>query len=125
MIEPSATTSGATFLARLRMAALGASLALLLPAAAQGEDAAGRCGDKIAAAGFPRASQQLAEIAAIGNWIEAAARVDPKYAVWHRAEGKAIKCEKIGTIGRISCTVVARPCVAAEADKTAAVTEAK
>ena len=92
---------------------LAGGMALTLAVPAHGDELSPLCGAKIAASGFPRASQDLAEISAIGNWLEAAGRINPKYAIWHRAEGKAIKCEKIGTIGRISCAVVARPCIEA------------
>lgn len=75
-------------------------------------------------AGFPRPSRELAELSAIGQWLEAAGRLGDDTPAWHRAQGKSMKCKEIGTVGRISCIVVARPCFDADSQVRRAPTEA-
>jgi hypothetical protein len=77
-----------------------------------------RCERRVAGVGFPRPSRELAELSAIGKWLEAAGRVSDDMPAWHRARGKSMKCEEIGTLGRVTCTVVARPCYDDESAET-------
>lgn len=86
--------------------------AMIIPAAAEQArgDGGEKCGQMMQAFGFPRPSRQLGELSAIGRWLEAVGRIDASYQMWHRAKSKHIRCEEIGTLGRISCLVIARPC---------------
>lgn len=85
----------------------------------------GNCGRMVQAFGFPRPSRELGELSAIGRWLEAAGRVDAAYQIWHRARSKHIKCSEIGTLGRISCLVIARPCAIPQEAGEAATGKAK
>lgn len=98
-----------------------ALVAFLAPGTAAAEHGEGteRCGQMLQAIGFPRPSRQLGELSAIGRWLEAAGRLDTDYQMWHRARSKHIKCGEIGTLGRISCMVIARPCTAPQGGEAA------
>ena len=68
------------------------------------------CGKKVTVDGFVRGDQPLAEMSAIQNWLETVSEKNPDQAIWHRAEGKKMQCEAVGTQGSVRCTVAARPC---------------
>lgn len=118
---------------RAKLSLLAASSTLLFTSAmtvsSAGEPVRGeggeKCGQMMQAFGFPRPTRQLGELSAIGRWLEAVGRVDTDYQIWHRARSKHIKCEEIGTLGRISCLVIARPCTVPQAAGVATTGTAK
>lgn len=68
------------------------------------------CLKRVVVEGYLRPSQPLAELNAIQMWLEEVSKENPPYAMWHNAQGKAMKCETVGALSRTKCTLTARPC---------------
>lgn len=94
------------------------------PSPTQAADATGpqsQCQRRMMAKGFPNRIETVASLSAIRIWTQMAKdKHGAEFAMWHNADGKALKCSPVKNSDYIACFATGRPCKASTTGKTAA-----